>query len=159
MRRGAAMLSADLLRRDPDAIRRSLERRREDASVVNELVALDARRRDALVQVEGLRSRRNEASKQIGELMKRGGGAEADARREEVRELGERLGALENEERELAESLRRLMLTLPNLVSGDVPDGDDAEGNVVTREEGERREYDFELKPHWELSESLGITR
>ncbi len=158
MRRGAAMLSADLLRRDPDAIRRSLERRREDASVVDELVALDARRRDALVQVEGLRSRRNEASKQIGELMKRGGGAEADARREEVRELGERLGALENEERELAESLRRLMLTLPNLVSGDVPDGGDAEGNVVTREEGERREYDFELKPHWELSESLGIT-
>ena len=152
------MLSADLLRRDPDAIRRSLERRREDASVVDELVALDARRRDALVQVESLRSRRNEASKQIGELMKRGGGAEADARREEVRELGERLGALENEERELAESLRRLMLTLPNLVSGDVPDGDDAEGNVVAREEGERREYDFELKPHWELSESLGIT-
>ena len=75
-----------------------------------------------------------------------------------MRELGERLGALENEERELAESLRRLMLTLPNLVSGDVPDGDDAEGNVVAREEGERREYDFELKPHWELSESLGIT-
>ena len=152
------MLSADLLRRDPDAIRRSLERRREDASVVDELVALDARRRDALVQVEGLRSRRNEASKQIGELMKRGGGPEADTRREEVRELGERLGALESEERELAESLRRLMLTLPNLVSDDVPDGDAPEGNVVTREEGERRKYDFELKPHWELSESLGIT-
>ena len=152
------MLSADLLRRDPDAIRRSLERRREDASVVDELVALDARRRDALMQVEGLRSRRNEASKHIGELMKRGGGPEADARREEVRELGERLGALEGEERELAESLRRLMLTLPNLVSDDVPDGDDAEGNVVAREEGERRRYDFALKPHWELSESLGIT-
>ncbi len=152
------MLSADLLRRNPDAIRRSLERRREDPSVVDDLVALDARRRDALAQVEELRSRRNEASKQIGALMKRGGGREANTQREEVRELGGRLGALENEERELAASFRAVMLTIPNMVSDDVPDGDDAEENVVAWEEGARRSYDFPLKPHWELSESLGVT-
>ena len=50
------------------------------------------------------------------------------------------------------------MLTLPNIVSDGVPDGEDETGNVVLQEEGEKRSYDFELKPHWELSESLGIT-
>ena len=152
------MLSADLLRRNPDSIRRSLERRGEDSSVVDDLVGMDARRREAMVEIEAMRARRNEASKQIGELMKRGGGPEAEARKDEVRELGERLKALEDEEREFAASFRSKMLTLPNLVSDETPDGADETGNVVVREEGERRSYDFDLKPHWELSESLGVT-
>ena len=152
------MLSTDLLRRNPDSIRRSLELRREDSSVVDELVGMDVRRREAMVEIEAMRARRNEASKQIGELMKSGGGPEAEARKDEVRELGERLKALEDEERALEASFRSKMLTLPNLVSDETPDGPDADGNVVVREEGERRSYDFDLKPHWELSESLGVT-
>ena len=152
------MLSTDLLRRNPDSIRRSLERRHEDSSVVDELVGMDVRRREAMVEIEAMRARRNEASKQIGELMKSGGGPEAEARKDEVRELGERLKALEDEERALEASFRSKMLTLPNLVSDETPDGSDADGNVVVREEGERRSYDFDLKPHWELSESLGVT-
>ena len=155
------MLSPDLLRRDPGVLRRSLARRGEDAAAVDELAALDARSREALAQVEELRARRNDASKQIGELMKSGGGPEADARRNEVREIGERLGALEDEERSLAAEFRALMLAVPNLVADDVPDGADADANVVVREEGERRlaaDYGFPLRPHWELSESLGVT-
>ncbi len=152
------MLSTDLLRRDTDLIRRSLERRHEDWSVVDDLVGMDVRRREAMVEIEAMRARRNEASKQIGELMKSGGGPEAEARKDEVRGLGERLKALEDEERALEASFRSKMLTLPNLVSDETPDGPDADGNVVVREEGERRSYDFELKPHWELSESLGVT-
>ena len=152
------MLSTDLLRRNPDSIRQSLERRHEDSSVVDELVGMDVRRREAMVEIEAMRARRNEASKQIGELMKSGGGPEAEARKDEVRELGERLKALEDEERALEASFRSKMLTLPNLVSDETPDGPDADGNVVVREEGERRSYDFDLKPHWELSESLGVT-
>ena len=152
------MLSADLLRRNPDSIRRSLGLRREDSSVVDDLVGMDARRREAMVEIEAMRARRNEASKQIGELVKSGGGPEAEARKDEVRELGERLKALEDEERSLEASFRSKMLTLPNLVSDETPDGPDADGNVVVREEGERRSYDFDLKPHWELSECLGVT-
>ncbi len=152
------MLSADLLRRNPDSIRRSLGLRREDSSVVDDLVGMDARRREAMVELEAMRARRNEASKRIGELVKSGGGPEAEARKDEVRELGERLKALEDEERSLEASFRSKMLTLPNLVSDETPDGPDADGNVVVREEGERRSYDFDLKPHWDLSESLGVT-
>ena len=152
------MLSTDMLRRNPDAIRRSLKRRREDPSVVSALLLKEAQRRVKLAAIEVKRGQRNVESGQIGELMKRGGGPEAEVWREKVRELGEQLKALEDEERELEASFRRKMLKLPNLVSDETPDGPDADGNVVVREEGERRSYDFDLKPHWELSESLGVT-
>ena len=152
------MLSVNLLRRSPETIRRSLRRRGEDEGVVAELAAMDARRREALSELEELRSRRNEASREIGALMKSGAQEEADARKEAVRALGERAGALEDEARALEASFREMMLTLPNVVADAVPDGPDETGNVVVREEGARRAYDFPLRPHWELAESLGIT-
>ena len=158
MAKGTGMLSTDLLRRDPDAVRRSLERRREDAAVVGALAAIDARRRAVRGELEDLRARRNEASRRIGALLKGGGAVEAEARKGEVRALGERLGRLEDEEREQAAAFRETMLTLPNIVAEETPDGADETGNVVVRREGGERTYDFELKAHWELAESLGIT-
>jgi seryl-tRNA synthetase len=75
-----------------------------------------------------------------------------------VRQTGERLKELDEALRVLDECTSDLMLNLPNVVSDEVPDGPDESGNLVVWEEGERSIYDFELKPHWELSESLGIT-
>ena len=152
------MLSIDLIRREPDVVRRSLERRREDPGVVVRLIELDERRRGLVAVADDLRSQRNDASKAIGDLMKQGSGEQAEAQREEVRRVGERIKQLDGGVREADETLRALMLELPNLLAEDVPDGDDETGNVVIREEGEKRAYDFALKPHWELSESLGIT-
>ena len=152
------MLSTNLLRRSPETIVRSLERRGEDGAVVAELARTDEQWRQALSELEDLRAQRNEASRAIGDLMKSGAREEADARKEEVRVLGERLKSLEDEARSLETSFRDTMLTVPNIVSDAVPDGEDETGNVVVREEGEQRSYDFELKPHWELSESLGVT-
>jgi seryl-tRNA synthetase len=101
---------------------------------------------------------RNDASKAIGALMKAGKGDEAEASKQAVREIGDRLKDLDAALLTLDERTAELMLGLPNIVSDDVPDGPDDSGNVVIWEEGERRSYDFDLKPHWELSESLGIT-
>jgi seryl-tRNA synthetase len=152
------MLSIDLIRRQPEILRRSMERRQEDAAVVDELLRLDERRRSLVAEADELRAKRNEASKAIGELMRQGGGDAAEAQKQEVRVLGERLQSIDPDVREVDETLRSLMLTIPNVVSDDVPDGPDETGNMVRHEEGERRSYDFPLKPHWELSESLGIT-
>ena len=152
------MLSIDLIRRQPEILRRSMERRQEDAAVVDELFRLDERRRSLVAEADELRAKRNEASKAIGELMRQGGGDAAEAQKQEVRVLGERLQSIDPDVREVDETLRSLMLTIPNVVSDDVPDGPDETGNMVRHEEGERRSYDFPLKPHWELSESLGIT-
>ena len=152
------MLSANLLRRSPETIARSLRRRGEDDAVVAELAAMDARRRKALSELEELRAKRNEASREIGDLMKRGARAEAEARKAEARAMGERARALDEEARGLEAAFRETMLTLPNIVADAVPDGPDETGNVVVREEGGRRAYGFPLRMHWELAESLGIT-
>jgi seryl-tRNA synthetase len=152
------MLALELLRRSPETITRSLSRRGEDTGVVAALAGLDERHRAVLTELEEARAQRNEASKAIGALMQAGKASEADAQKAAVRDLGERMKALEESERALGEELRAGMLRLPNVVADDAPDGADAEANVVAREEGERRAYDFALRPHWELSESLGIT-
>ncbi len=155
---GPELLSIELLRRQPEVVRRSLERRHEDAGVVDDILALDEQRRALVAGSDELRAKRNEASKSIGEMMKEGEGDAAEARKEEVRLIGEELKRSDEGLREVDQQLRSMMLNVPNIVSDDVPDGEDETGNVVVREEGERRTYDFPLRPHWELSESLGIT-
>ena len=155
------MLSIDLVRREPEVIRRSLERRREDPGVVDELARLDAQRRSLVADVEVLRAEVNRNSKAVGELMKAGDEDAAAAQRKAGREIGQRIKSLEAAERDADAKLRSLLLTVPNVLLDDVPDGADETANTVTRQEGEPRSsssYDFPLKPHWELSEELGIT-
>jgi seryl-tRNA synthetase len=152
------MISIDLIRRDPDTVRRSLARRQEETGVVDEILALDEQRRATIASSDKLRADRNDASKTIGALMKAGKGDQAGQQKEEVRQTGERLKELGDTLRGLDERTRDLMLNLPNVVADEVPDGPDESGNLILWEEGERSTYDFELKPHWELSESLGIT-
>ena len=152
------MISIDLIRRNPDAVRHSLKRRQEETDVVDEILTLDEQRRSAIASADTLRAARNEASKAIGALMKAGKGDEAKQRKEAVRQDGEHLKELDEALRGLDERTSELMLNLPNVVSAEVPDGPDESGNIVVWEEGEHSTYDFDLKPHWELSESLGIT-
>ncbi len=155
------MLSIEAVRNQPEVVRRSLERRREDPAVVDELARLDAQRRSLVADVEVLRADVNRNSKAIGELMKAGDKAAAEEQRRAGRAVGERIKSIEAAEREAEARLRALLLTVPNILADDVPDGDDETGNVVVRQEGEPRSsesYDFPLKPHWELSEELGIT-
>jgi len=152
------MIDINLIRREPDVVRRSLTRRNEPAGVVDTVLALDIGRRSNIAEADTLRASRNAASKAIGALMQAGDDAQAEAQKQAVREIGDRLRALTDALRLLDERTSELMLGVPNIASDDVPDGPDDSGNVVVWEEGERRSYDFGLKPHWELSESLGIT-
>jgi seryl-tRNA synthetase len=152
------MLNIDLIRRDPDVVRRSLSRRQDDPDIVERIVRLDEERRTAVTEADTLRASRNDASKTIGAMMKRGEGEQAEAQKEAVRKMGDRLKELDELLRGLDETISEYMLSIPNIASDDVPDGRDDSGNVVIYEEGERYTYDFEPKPHYELSESLGIT-
>ena len=155
------MLSIDLVRHQPEVILRSMERRREDPAVVDELARLDAQRRALVAEVEVLRAEVNRNSKAVGELMKAGDEDAAAGQRKAGREVGDRIKRIEAAERDADAKLRALLLTVPNILADDVPDGDDETANVVVRQEGEPRSsesYDFPLKPHWELSEQLGIT-
>ena len=155
------MLSIETVRREPEVVRRSLERRREDPGVVDELAHLDAQRRALVAEVDGLRAEVNRNSKSVGKAMKAGDKAAAEGQRKAGRAAGERIKRIEAAERDADAKLRALLLTVPNILLDDVPDGDDESANAVTRQEGEPRSsksYGFALKPHWELSEELGIT-
>ena len=151
------MLNIELLRHNPELVRKGLARRGEDDSV-DGILQLDEQRRRLVLEGDQLRTRRNEASKAIGELLRQAGTEQVEGQREEVRGIGEHLKALDAELGVVEAQLREQLLTLPNLPADDVPDGPDETANVVVRREGTPRSYDFPLKPHWELTESLGIT-
>ena len=150
------MLSIDLIRRNPDLVREGLTRRSEDSSIIDLILEKDEAWRQLVYQVDELRKQIKEDSKAIG-VMIRKDPISADQKREEVRILGNQLQSIENQTREREEELRILMLNLPNLPANDVPVGSDESNNVVLREEGVRRNFDFIPRPHWELAENLGI--
>ena len=142
-----------MIREQPDDIRRSQERRHAEAPV-DEAIAVDEQRRRVLVELEELRASRNTAGRAIGK-------AKDNEERQRLiaaqRESASRIDELEEQLREIEVSLESLLQEIPNVVGEATPDGDDEESNVVVREWGSRRAFEFEPKPHWEIGEQLGI--
>lgn len=149
------MLPRELLRNDPDRVRRSLAERGADGTPLEVWQRLDAERRAALVELEGLKQRRNEASREIGKLKGAGGDAA-----EAIAEVGRLKGRIEELETRLAgidPELEAIEQRLPNVPHESVPRGADADANRVERVIGEPRRFDFEPKAHWDLGPALGI--
>jgi seryl-tRNA synthetase len=146
------VLPLTLIRSRPEIVRDALKRRREDESQVDEILAVDAKRRALVDERDNLRAAQNTASKGIG---RSGKPSEEDLQR--LREMRERIRELDEQATAVEADLDRLVLALPNLVDPSVPDGEDDSDNVVVRTIGEPETYAFEPKPHWELGESLGI--
>ena len=149
------MLSIELIRRDPDLVRKALDSRGEKDQV-DQILAIDVQRRQAVAQGDELRSRRNQVSRQVGQA--RAGGQEPPAETiQEMREVGDEISRLEQEVKDLDEQLSGILLTLPNIPLTDVPLGLDESANTVIRQWGEHRVFDFTPIPHWDLGEQLGI--
>jgi seryl-tRNA synthetase len=148
------LLDLKAIREDPEAARAALARRGA-AESLDELLRLDARRRELLPEVEDGRARQNKASEAIAEA-KRGGG-DAEAELAEMRELAPRIKQLEAELGEVEAALEELAAQLPNLPDPDAPDGMTEEDAVVLREVGELPEFGFEPRDHLEIGTSLGL--
>jgi seryl-tRNA synthetase len=148
------MLSRDLLRDDPEKVRRGLASRQADLAPLDTWLQLDAERRAALVEVEDLKRRRNEASRAIGEVKKQGGDAAGPIAavgqlKARIEELEVRLAALDPE-------LLAIEQSLPNLPHASAPVGGE-EANRCERTVGIPRAFDFAPKAHWDLGPELGI--
>jgi len=124
------LLDLKEIRRDPEAARAALDRRRA-AEALDEVLALDARRRELLPELEGGRARQNEASKRIPELQK--AGEDASRAIAEMRELAPRVKRLEGEVADVQGRLGAALAGVPNLPDPSAPERED----VVLREEGE----------------------
>lgn len=148
------MLDINLIRDEPERVREALEKRQMDPSVVDQVLTLDEKRRELIVDVEEMRSERNTVSKEIGRMKDQ---TERQAKIEAMRELGDQIESLDSDLSQVDSQLQDLLSELPNIPDPDVPVGVDDSDNVVLREVGERPEFDFEPKPHWDLGPELGI--
>jgi seryl-tRNA synthetase len=151
-----AMLDLRLIRENPAFVKERLRTRGDDYdALIDQIVALDERRRQIIAEVETLKHRRNVVSKEIGMLLKEG--KDATTLREEMRQVGDRINQLDGELREVESELERTLLFVPNLPHESVPVGSDETGNAIVRTWGEPKSFDFEPKPHWEIGERLGL--
>ncbi len=143
------------IRDNPDAFDRGLARRGLEPQA-RRLIALDEKRRAAILTVETAQARRNAASKEIGEAKKTKDEEKAKGLLIEVAALKESIPALEADERKTTEELNAALAEIPNLPQDDVPDGKDASDNVERHHFGAKRNYAFAPKQHFDLGETLG---
>ncbi len=148
------MLDLKLIRSDPERIKAALARRGA-AAEVDELLALDARRRELLPEIEGAQAERKTLSKQIGEAKQQGG--DAAEQMEAVQGLKERIEVGKAELEKVEADLARVAAAVPNLPDPDAPEGMTEEDAVVMREVGERPSFDFEPRDHLEIGTELGL--
>jgi seryl-tRNA synthetase len=148
------MLDLKAIRSDPERIKAALARRGA-AEQVDELLALDARRRQLLPEVENAQAERKTLSKQIGE--RKQAGEDAEELMATVQGLKERIESGKEELEQVEAKLDELALGLPNVPDPDAPEGMTEEDAVVVREVGERPEFDFEPRDHLEIGISLGL--
>ncbi len=148
------MLDVKLIRENPEIVREALQKRHMEIGVVDEVIALDERRRAIIQDVESKKAERNVASKEIGKMK------DKEAREAKIlatRELGEQISALDEELKGVEESLYSLVSGIPNIPDDVVPLGADDKENVVLEQFGEQKVFDFEPKAHWDLGPELGI--
>jgi seryl-tRNA synthetase len=148
------MLDLKLLRSDPERVKAALARRGAGGEV-DELLALDARRRELLPTIETAQAERNAASKRIGKIKQEGGDAAAEIAA--VGRLREAIDAGKEELEAIEEALRTLTLAVPNLPDPDAPDGMAEDDAVVLREVGEIPSFDFEPRDHLEIGTALDL--
>jgi seryl-tRNA synthetase len=150
------MLDLKAIRSEPERFKQALARRGA-AERVDELLALDARRRELLPAVESAQAERKTLSKQIGERKGAGEEAEAEKLMATVSELKQRIESGKAELEEVDAKLGELARSLPNVPDPDAPEGMTEEDAVVIREVGEPPQFDFEPRDHLEIGAELGL--
>jgi seryl-tRNA synthetase len=148
------MLDLKAIRSEPERFKAALARRGA-AEKVDELLALDARRRELLPELERAQAERKTLSKQIGE--RKGAGEEAEALMATVGELKRRIESGKAEVEEVDARLGELALSLPNVPDSDAPEGMTEDDAVLVREVGEPPSFEFEPRDHLEIGTELGL--
>jgi seryl-tRNA synthetase len=150
------MLDLGFVRGNLELVEAKLRARGENPAVLlGDFRSLDQRRREAITQAETLKARRNDLSREVGALKK--AGQDATAVMDDTRALKDKLDELDKTATELDDEMRLALAKIPNLTRDEVPVGTSEADNVTVKTWGEKRSFDFEPKPHWELGEALGI--
>lgn len=148
------MLDIKLIREQTELVKYALVSRHMETGIIDEVIALDEKRRALILDVESKKAERNSVSKEIGRMKDK---AEKEAMIASMRALGDQIDSLDEELKGIESNLYFQLATIPNIPNPDVPVGIDDKDNVVIRTVGEKKSFDFDPKPHWDLGPELGI--
>jgi seryl-tRNA synthetase len=151
------MLNIKFVRENADLVKKGLEKRQDTEKIewVDDLLKKDEEYRKALGDSEKLRASRNQITAEINKLRKEG--KDFSKKVKEAKELPDKIRKSEEKINSLKEKILYYQMRLPNLLHESVPYGKDDSENEVVREVGEKKEFEFELRNHGELIESLGL--
>ncbi len=153
------MLELRFIRENIDLVKEKSARRGMSTDILDTFLEIDLRRLKILGEVENLKNQRNVASKEIARLKQ--GSAEEKAQSEpmiiEMRDIGQTIKELDTELAQIQEQLQEIVMAIPNLCNDSVPVGNDDSDNIEMRKWGNKPEYTFTPKPHWEVGENLNI--
>ena len=151
------MLDLKFLRENPDVVKQNIKNKFQDAKLplVDEVIALDAENRKIIQEANDLRAEKNKVSKMIGALMAQGKKDEANNVKEEVAKISSRLAELEKLEPEYEEKIKKIMMTIPNIIDPSVPIGKDDSENVEVQRYGDPVVPDFDIPYHTDIFDTF----
>ena len=152
------MIDIKLLRENPELVKGNIRKKFQDEKLilVDEILDLDIKNREAKLNGDNLRAERKLFSNKIGELMRNGQKDEAENMKAQVQEINKKLEENENLENEYSEAIKARMMKIPNIMHESVPIGKDDSENVEIEKFGEPIVPDYEIPFHGEILENLG---
>jgi len=149
------MLDIKRIREDYENVKAAVERRCKGSFGIENVLALDEKRRALLTEVETMKNRQNTVSKEIPKLKK--AGEDATAIMAEMKELSTKIKEMDGELSQIEADLKDALLNVPNTPNPEVQIGEDDTDNVEIRKFMEPTKFDFEPKAHWDVGTDLDI--
>jgi len=152
------MLDIKYVRINPEIVKENIKKKfqNDKLPLVDEVLELDKRNREIKQEVEVLRAEKNQISKQIGACMAKGKKEEAEEYKNKVAQEAEKIESLSAEEKEVEEKIKKIMMTLPNIIDPSVPIGADDSQNVEVQKYGDPIVPPYEIPYHTDIMESFG---
>ena len=149
------MLDIKFVRSNPEIVKQNIRNKFQDEKLplVDEVLELDVRNREIKQEVEALRAEKNKKSKEIGACMAQGKREEAEEIKKIVAASGDKIEQLSTEEKEVEARIKKIMMTIPNIIDPSVPIGKDDSENVEVERFGESVVPEFEIPYHTEIME------
>jgi len=151
------MIDIKLIRENPELVKENIKKKFQDhkLELVDKVIELDKKSREAILNGDTLRAKRNSLSEQIGSLMREGKREETENIKLEVKKINDELVEVEKSEETLKEEINNIMMKIPNIMHESVPIGKDDSENVEVKKYGEPIVPEFEIPYHTEIMESF----
>ena len=151
------MLDIKFVRENPDVVKENIKKKYQDEKLelVDKVIELEKKSRELKANGDNLRSERKRISDEIGMLFKNGKKEEAEKAKSKVADINNQLVSMEEEEVELNKEIRKIMLTIPNIIDASVPIGKNDTENVEIEKFGDPVVPDYEIPYHADILEKM----